>query len=122
MTMGRAVMLVGLLYKITLQSVPVRSWLGRAVLIYGRVPMFYYILHLFLIHIMAIIVALAFQQPVMWLFKGAIFTFTGTPPGYGHALPFIYLMWITAVVILYFPCKWFADLKARRKDWWLSYI
>src|SRR5260370_32060152 len=103
MTMGRAVMLVGLLYKITLQSVPFRSWLGRAVLIYGRVPMFYYILHLFLIHIMAIIVALAFQQPVMWLFKGGIFS--STPPGYGHGLPFIYLMWITAVVILDFPCK-----------------
>src|SRR5260370_22276699 len=122
MTMGPALILLGLFDRITLQSLPLRSWLGRAVLIYGRVPMFYYILHLFLIHIMAIIVALAFQQPVMWLFKGAIFTFTGTPPGYGHALPFIYLLWITAVVILYFPCKWVADLKARIKDWWLSYI
>jgi hypothetical protein len=44
------------------------------------------------------------------------------PPGYGHNLPFIYLMWISAVVILYWPCRWWAGLKQRRKDWWLSYL
>jgi len=37
-------------------------------------------------------------------------------------LPFVYLMWITVVVILDFPCRWYEDVKRRRKDWWLSYI
>jgi uncharacterized membrane protein len=35
---------------------------------------------------------------------------------------FLWLMWLTVVVILYFPCRWFAVLKQRRKDWWLSYL
>ena len=47
--------------------------------------------------------------------------FNPLPPGYGHHLPFVYLMWALVVVILYFPCAWYAGLKARRKDWWLSY-
>jgi len=118
MTLGPALILLACFDGITLQSL--RGWLGRAVLIYGRVPMFYYILHILLIHVMAIIVAFAFHQPVIWLLKGGIFN--GTPPGYGHGLPFIYLIWIAVVAILYLPCKWFADFKTRRKDWWLSYI
>jgi hypothetical protein len=62
-----------------------------------------------------------FRQPAAWLFHGAFFG-RGAPDGYGHNLPFIYLMWITALVILYFPCRWYAGLKQRRKDWWLSYV
>jgi uncharacterized membrane protein len=119
MTLGPALILLGLMDRLTAASLS--GGLGRAVLIYGRVPMFYYLLHIVLIHVMAVIVAFAFHQPAVWLLTGGFFT-TGTPPGYGHGLPFIYLMWITAVAILYLPCKWFADLKARRKDAWLSYI
>ena len=117
MTLGPALILLGLFDRITLESL---RGFGRAILVYGRVPLFYYILHLFLIHTMAIVVALAFHQPVAWLFHGGIFG--NIPPDYGHGLPFIYLMWITAVVILYLPCRWYAELKSRRKDWWLSYI
>jgi len=46
----------------------------------------------------------------------------GTPDDYGHGLPFVYLMWAIVILILYFPCRWFAALKQRRKDWWLSYL
>jgi uncharacterized membrane protein len=89
-------------------------------LTFGRVPMFFYILHLYLIHSLAILMAVLFHQPVAWLFHGA-FLF-GTPDDYGYGLPFVYLMWFTAVVILYFPCRWYEGVKQRRKDWWLSYI
>lgn len=91
-----------------------------ALLVFGRVPMFFYILHLYLIHWIAVLVAVLAHQPVCWLFHGAIFA--NTPDAYGHGLPFVYLMWLTAVIILYFPCRWFAGLKQRRKDWWLSYL
>lgn len=89
-------------------------------LVFGRVPMFFYVVHLYLIHWMAVIVAALFRQPVRWLFHGAVFA--DTPEGYGHGLLFVYLMWLTAVIVLYFPCRWFAHLKQRRKDWWLSYL
>ena len=94
---------------------------GRFFVVFGRVPMFYYVLHLFLIHSMAVVVAMAWPQPYEWLLHGGFFL-NQAPPGYGHNLPFIYMMWALAVGILYFPCKWFMDLKARRRDWWLSYL
>jgi len=89
-------------------------------LTFGRVPMFFYILHLYLIHSLAVVVALLSHQPVDWLFHGG-FIF-GAPDGWGYGLPFVYLMWFTVVVILYFPCRWYEGVKQRRKDWWLSYI
>ena len=104
------------------------AWLDRertpeglcAILTFGRVPMFFYILHLYLIHWLAVLVAVLFRQPVRWLFHGAIFS--DRPPGYGHGLAFVYLMWFMALLILYVPCCWFGDLKQRRKEWWLSYL
>ncbi len=87
---------------------------------FGRVPMFFYILHLYVIHWLAVAVAALRHEPVGWLFHGAFFG--ETPAGYGYNLPFVYLMWITAVAILYVPCRWFAELKMRRREWWLSYL
>ena len=88
-------------------------------LTFGRVPMFFYILHLYLIHSLAVLVAVLSHQPVTWLLNGSFF---GAPDDCGYNLPFVYLMWITVVVILYFPCRWYEGVKQRRKDWWLSYI
>jgi uncharacterized membrane protein len=91
-----------------------------ALLVFGRVPLFYYVLHLYLIHTLAYVMALLFHQPASFLLHGGFFF--GAPDEYGYGLPFVYLMWLTAVVILYFPCRWFMGVKQRRKDWWLSYL
>src|SRR5271170_3968699 len=115
MTLGSSLLLLAWLER----SKPPR-WTGVLVT-FGRVPMFFYLLHLYVIHLLAIAVAPLFHQPVSWLFHGGFFL-RGTPDDYGHGLPFVYLMWIIAIMILYFPCRWFAALKARRKDWWLSYL
>src|SRR5580698_558826 len=115
MTLGPSLLLLAWLER----SNPPR-WTGLLVT-FGRVPMFFYLLHLYVIHLLAIAVAPLFHQPVRWLFHGGFFLL-GTPDDYGHGLPFIYLMWIITIAILYFPCCWFAALKARRKDWWLSYL
>jgi uncharacterized membrane protein len=88
--------------------------------VFGRVPLFFYILHLYLIHCLAVVVAALVGQPVRWLFHGAIFA--DTPPGYGHGLAFVYEMWVLVIIILYFPCRWFAAVKSRRNDRWLSYL
>jgi len=91
-----------------------------SLLTFGRVPMFFYVLHLYLIHWLAVLIAVFATQPVRFLFHGAFFA--ETPFGYGDGLAFVYLMWASAVFLLYLPCRWFAALKQRRKDWWLSYL
>jgi len=114
MTLGPSFLILAWLDR---EQVP-RGW--RPLWTFGRVPMFFYVLHLYVIHWLAIAVAVLHREPVGWLFHGGFFG--ETPDGYGYNLPFIYLMWILAVVLLYFPCRWFAELKKRRNDWWLSYL
>jgi hypothetical protein len=46
----------------------------------------------------------------------------GALPGAGFSLPVVYCIWLAAILILYLPCRWFSQLKARRRDWWLSYL
>ena len=116
MTLGPALMLLA-----GFESLNPAGRLGRILLVFGRVPMFFYVLHIYLIHLMAVGVGLLFHQPISWLLHGGFFL-SEPQPGYGHHLPFIYLMWLLAVAILYFPCRWFMRLKERRRDWWLSYL
>jgi uncharacterized membrane protein len=114
MTLGPSFLLLAWLDK---SNVP--KALGP-LLTFGRVPMFFYVLHIYLIHTLAVVVALLHHESVRWLFHGAFFG--EVPDGYGYNLPSIYLMWMTAIALLCVPCRWFADLKQRRKDWWLSYV
>jgi hypothetical protein len=48
--------------------------------------------------------------------------FGGPPPGMGFNLAVVYACWIIGIILLYPLCKWFAGVKARRRDWWLSYL
>jgi uncharacterized membrane protein len=117
MTLGPALMLLA-----CLEHLRPGTLLGRVLLVYGRVPLFYYLVHVYLIHVLAILTGLAFHQPIIWLWKSTMLV-TTPPPGYGHGLPFIYLTWLTVVALLYFPCRWFMRFKAQHKEWkWLSYI
>lgn len=120
MTLGPSLLLLSWLDKRT-SNRPTTLWLTAALTTFGRVPLFFYVLHLYLIHAMAVVTAAFFHQPIAWLLHGGFFL-NDIPEGYGHNLPFIYLMWITAVVLLYSPCRWWAELKQRRSDWWLSYL
>ncbi len=119
MTLGPMLVVLALMDRVT-QDGRLNS-LGRWTLVFGRVPLFYYVLHILAIHLLAVVVALACHQSTDWLLHGAFWA-APNPPGYGHGLPFVYAMWVLVVVLLYFPCAWFADLKSRRKDWWLSYL
>jgi uncharacterized membrane protein len=115
-TLGPALTLLGLL-----DRAKATRGLSRVLLVFGRVPLFYYVLHLYIIHIIAIVASLAFHQPI-W-HEPAIGDFAHRPLGYGHGLPFIYAMWILAVAILYAPCLWFMEFRSRHRDWaWLSYL
>ena len=116
MTLGPALILMGLF-----DRVEATGGLSRILVVFGRVPMFYYLLHIYVIHLIAIVVALAFGQPI-W--HGTVIAdYAQRPAGYGHGLPFIYAMWVLAVAALYLPCQWFMEFKKRHRDWtWLSYF
>jgi len=117
MTLGPTLLLLGLL-----DGMKAERGLGKGFLVYGRVPLFYYVLHIYLIHLVAIALAFAFHQPASWLWHGAIFLLP-TPAGYGHGLPLIYLVWLLVVAALYVPCRWFMEYKQLHRDWnWLSYL
>ncbi len=89
----------------------------RAVRTYGRVPLFYYVLHIYLIHGAAALTGMAQGLPF------AKFTDPLNPPaGFGIPLAAVYLLWAAFVIALYLPCRWFERLRARRSDWWLSYL
>ncbi len=98
-------------------------WL-RPALVFGKVPMFYYLLHIPLIHGLAVLVCYVRYGEVHWMFESPGFPdFPITrPPGWGYSLPIVYLIWAIIVVTLYPLCRWFAGLKQRRTDAWLSYF
>jgi uncharacterized membrane protein len=99
-----------------------RGKLARVFIIFGRVPLFYYVAHLLLLHTLAVVSAAAVLGDIAWLFGGLPIGAEAKPEGYGLGLPGVYLLWILVVAALYLPCRWFAKLKRRRNDVWLSYL
>lgn len=98
-------------------------WLPRAlgvVEVYGRVPFFYYVPHFYIIHILALVALMCATHTVHVQAPQPMFS--PPTPAVSFSLPVVYLIWISVVASLYFPCKWFAGVKARRRDWWLSYL
>jgi hypothetical protein len=90
---------------------------------FGRVPFFYYVLHIPLIHALALVVSWGRQGSVSsWLFTNHPMSNPPPPEGYTWSLGLLYLVWAVAIIILYFACRWFADLKSRRTEAWLSYL
>ena len=100
------------------------SPLLRPALVIGKVPMFYYILHITVAHALAVIICYAQYGSVHWMFESPQLSQypISPPPGWGFGLPGVYATWILVVVILYPACVWYSRLKQRRSDWWLSYI
>ena len=96
----------------------------RPALTIGRVPLFYYMLHAALIHVVAIAICYARYGDVHWMFESpdvSAYPIT-PPPGWGLPLWGVYVVWIGVVAAMYPLCRWFAGIKARRRDWWLQYL
>lgn len=90
---------------------------GRVLSTFGRVPFFAYVLHLYVILLAAFLVVLAKGVDLKSLEAG------GPPPeNYGLGLAGAYVMWALIVAAIYPACVWFAGVKRRRRDWWLSYL
>lgn len=90
--------------------------------VYGRVPLFYFLAHFFLIHTLMVIMML--WQGFPWAEMNFAAGTFGRPKGVqsGVDLPQIYLIWIAVVVALYQPCRWFAEYKSQHNQAWLKYV
>jgi uncharacterized membrane protein len=102
------------------------GWTGRLAKVigmFGRVPMFYYLLHIPLIHLAACVVSLVREGHVdPWLFTNHPLDPGPVPAGYMWSLPLLYLVYAVCLVVLYFACRWYADLKAKKRSRLLSYV
>ncbi|MEO6525548.1 MAG: heparan-alpha-glucosaminide N-acetyltransferase domain-containing protein [Gemmatimonadaceae bacterium] len=96
----------------------------RPALIIGKVPFFYYVMHVVILHLATVVASYARYGTAHWMTESpTLGQYPVTqPPGWPAPLPVIYLVWIGVVIALYPMCRWFATLKSRRTDAWLSYL
>ena len=111
MTLGPASMLCGVADRIT-------GVVKESLVMFGRVPFAFYVAHFYLIHTMSVILGRLQGFSVRQMMTVFLFY----PKGYGVGLPGVYLAWVLVIATLYPFCRWVAALKARRHDWWLSYL
>jgi hypothetical protein len=117
MTLGPALLLLGVFEK----GIPAA---GRPALTIGRVPLFYYMMHILIIHLLTVVASYLRFGEVHWMFESptiAQFPIT-QPPGWPVGLPVVYLIWVGVVLALYPICRWFAGVKQRHPQRWLSYL
>jgi uncharacterized membrane protein len=114
MTLGVALIVLAL-------TEGVRNKFTSAIVVYGNVPFFYYVIHWYLVGLSTIVVF--FLQGYG---RGQIVTpgnpFLFDPPGFGLSLAGVYGVWLVVVVALYWPCRWFSGYKKRSSKWWVSYV
>jgi uncharacterized membrane protein len=96
-----------------------RGRLADCIAIFGSVPLFYYVAHLFLLHALAVLFAWATIGDTAWLFGSLA---VGKPAGYGLGLAGVYAVWVAVVVALFPLCRVFAAIKRRGRAWWWSYL
>ena len=117
MTLGPA-----LLFLAVFDRVNIGNPFARAFVVFGRVPLFYYVLHLSVIHAVAVVFSYVRYGEASWLFGTDWMSRLGLPRGYGYGLPVVYLIWLSIVLRLYPACRWFARFKQNWYAPWLSYF
>ena len=96
------------------------NFFTRLMKVYGNVPLFYYVLHLFLIHTLALLLAvLTHLDKMSQVLKG---DWKALSEGYGFKMPIVYLIWLVVLAILYPACVAYGKLKAKKKYRILSFL
>jgi uncharacterized membrane protein len=114
-TLGTASLIATLLMRL-------RGPLANLLLAFGSTPLFTYVLHIYIAHGAALIIGLAMGLPAS-IFRN--FVLDPSPlssSNWGFSLAGVYVAWIAVLAVLYPLSTWFADVKRRRRDWWLSYV
>ena len=110
---------IALIMLVILENVRNRftSWM----IIYGRVPFFYYIIHLYLIHTICVVAFFLSGYGADDIISPQT-PFYFRPPGFGFSLAVVYVIWILIVILLYPICRWYNRYKSNHQQWWLSYL
>jgi uncharacterized membrane protein len=98
-----------------------RGPLARVLLAYGRTPLFTYVCHIYILHLIMLAAVLALGFPVAVATDTVISTKV-MDYGWGFGLPVVYAVWLLVLILLTPLSMWFSAVKARRRDWWLSYL
>lgn len=119
MTLGPAIIALAVLDRRNFAS-------SNPLIVFGRVPFFFFLFHMALAHVLAVVLSAFRYGPHRFLLRpppslgGSREIF---PADYGFSLPAVYAIWLAVILISYPACRWYADLKNRRRDlWWLSYL
>jgi uncharacterized membrane protein len=116
MTLGPMIVLLPLAER-------VRGAIGRFIEVFGRVPMFYYMLHIPTIHFAAVIVSLVRERMANpWLFTNHPMMNPPPPDGYRWSLGLLYAVFVIVIIVLYWPCRAYARRKATNPAPWMRYI
>jgi len=116
MTLGTAILVLPWFERVE------KGWLSRIFITFGRVPLLFYMGQWVTVHVLAILAGYLAGQPIGWLFNGFLDLPRPNPGNLGFSLWVVYLCWLLGLLLLYPLCRWFADVKRRRQDWWLSYL
>ncbi len=116
-TLGISMLLLALLRRL-------KGPAAHMLLVFGAVPLFFYVLHIYLAHALAIAANAAMGRDASGMFGFLVNTFTAPErmEGLGVSLPWVYVAWLVVLALLYPLCRYWAALKRRRRDWWLSYL
>ena len=116
MTLGPAILLLAFIER-------TQNWFSRALSVYGRVPMFYYILHFYIIHLI-VVINFYISGFTTKDINGPDYIFFFRPPSFGFSLWGVYAVWLFVVIVLYPLCKKYDRYKTAhvKEKWWLSYL
>jgi uncharacterized membrane protein len=104
MTLGPALMLLAAFEH-------VRGRMADWLRLFGEVPFFFYVTHIYLIHVLAVLIAFALTGTLIM-----------SRPGLGFGLAGVYAVWVVVLILLYPLCRWFASLREGRSGWWWRYL
>jgi uncharacterized membrane protein len=120
MTLGPGLLLLGVFERFSFAR-------SNPLIVFGRVPLFYFVLHFYAAHAVAVMLALITYGSAAWGFMFQPVPSMGGPakafpPDFGYDLWVTYVAWISIVAALYPLCSWFARYKERHQSPWLSYL
>jgi hypothetical protein len=116
MTMGPALIMVAFLERVNLQT-------KNPLVVFGRVPLFFYVIHLYLIHALAMLALLYVGRDWKEYILSAQGIASGKLINFGFGLGTVYLLWLAVVIVLYPLCRWYQQVRqAHPTKWFLKYL